>query len=196
MNKILDFIVGRFSCFSISWGDLKTLMHFSKDKDLVVELGTCMGTTTECFARNGVKKVVTIDVFEKLDLIESEGEHQGYKKNFLLFPHTFASVKDRLKQYLNIEVYQGRSYEMSHLCQDNSVDMIFIDADHSYKGAQKDYESWFDKVKVGGIFLFHDVVPTFAVFKYYGDVLKEDNRIKEIVYTPEMPTSAKAFRKL
>ena len=195
-NKILDFIVRRFSFQSIALGDLEILMDFSKDKDLVVELGTCVGTTSEVFIKNGVQKVITIDVFEKLDLVEDSKNHEIYVNNWNQFPHTFLSVRGRLKMYPNIEVYQGRSYDLSHLCEDNSVDMIFIDADHSYKGAQKDYDAWFNKIKVGGNFLFHDVISDFGVYKFYNEVLVKDKRIVEVPIANENFASIKAFRKL
>ena len=39
---------------------------------------------------------------------------------------------------------------------DESLDFVFIDADHSYKSVKKDIEVWSKKVKVGGIIAGHD----------------------------------------
>ena len=38
-----------------------------------------------------------------------------------------------------------------------NVDLIFIDADHSYNGCSKDILAYRDKVKAGGIFSGHDI---------------------------------------
>lgn len=38
----------------------------------------------------------------------------------------------------------------------NSYDIVFIDGDHSYEGALKDYEHWKHSVKPGGHLLLHD----------------------------------------
>jgi len=39
---------------------------------------------------------------------------------------------------------------------DESLDFVFIDADHSYEGAAKDIAAWSRKVKVGGLISGHD----------------------------------------
>jgi hypothetical protein len=40
--------------------------------------------------------------------------------------------------------------------EDNSFDMVFIDADHSYQGVKQDIELWFNKVKKNGYLGGHD----------------------------------------
>ncbi len=36
------------------------------------------------------------------------------------------------------------------------IDLLHIDANHSYESTKKDYEMWGEKVKKGGVILFHD----------------------------------------
>ena len=38
----------------------------------------------------------------------------------------------------------------------NSLDFVFIDADHEYESVKEDIKAWFPKVKVGGILAGHD----------------------------------------
>jgi predicted O-methyltransferase YrrM len=40
--------------------------------------------------------------------------------------------------------------------QDNSIDFLFIDADHTYEGCKQDIELWLPKVKTGGVIAGHD----------------------------------------
>jgi len=40
--------------------------------------------------------------------------------------------------------------------EDNSLDFVFIDADHTYESITSDIKSWLPKVKVGGIISGHD----------------------------------------
>lgn len=63
------------------------------------------------------------------------------------------------------EVYphQGRytiqrmtSEQASKLYADESVDLVFIDGDHSYEGCSTDIRLWWPKVKPGGILSGHD----------------------------------------
>lgn len=44
---------------------------------------------------------------------------------------------------------------------DNSVDFVFIDADHRYESVVKDIDAWLPKIKKGGIISGHDF--TYAV---------------------------------
>lgn len=40
----------------------------------------------------------------------------------------------------------------------NSLDFVYIDGDHSYKAVTSDLESWFDKVRSGGLVSGDDYV--------------------------------------
>lgn len=42
------------------------------------------------------------------------------------------------------------------MCQDD-FDCIFIDADHSYEGAKRDYENSLKHISKGGLIIFHDI---------------------------------------
>ncbi len=54
------------------------------------------------------------------------------------------------------------SEEASSEIEDESIDIVFIDADHSYEGVRDDIMYWAPKVKSGGIVCGHDYdVPRF-----------------------------------
>lgn len=42
--------------------------------------------------------------------------------------------------------------------QDNSLDFVFIDANHHYEFVKKDIEAWYPKVKPGGTIAGHDYI--------------------------------------
>lgn len=48
------------------------------------------------------------------------------------------------------------SQEAANDIEDNFLDLVFIDADHSYEGCKSDIEAYYDKVKPGGIISGHD----------------------------------------
>lgn len=66
----------------------------------------------------------------------------------------------------NLERFKDR-YELMHMnstdaakkFDDNSVDFVLLDGDHTYTGIKTDLESWYPKVKSGGHIFIHD---TFA----------------------------------
>jgi predicted O-methyltransferase YrrM len=39
----------------------------------------------------------------------------------------------------------------------NQIDFLFIDGSHTFKSARSDYESWKEKIRVGGILTIHDI---------------------------------------
>lgn len=55
-----------------------------------------------------------------------------------------------------INVHQADSAESASTFEDGSVDFCFIDADHSATAVQKDIDSWWPKIKMGGFLGGHD----------------------------------------
>jgi len=60
-----------------------------------------------------------------------------------------------------VEVRHMKSEEAAALEEDNSLSLVFIDADHTYEGCKKDIELWWPKLKKGGVMLGHDYGPHF-----------------------------------
>lgn len=75
-------------------------------------------------------------------------------------PHTRwkSSVETKAKKYADRLSFINKStVEAAPLVPDNSLDFIFIDADHSYEGVKRDIELWRPKVRSGGYLSGHDV---------------------------------------
>lgn len=72
------------------------------------------------------------------------------------------SVNEKFFNKLNrtypdrITKLKGYSAEMSKMIGDNSVDLIFVDGDHSFEGCTADIELWYPKLKLGGFIAGHD----------------------------------------
>jgi len=63
---------------------------------------------------------------------------------------TVAPFADRVK------VYKLESAEASEYFEEESLDFIFIDGDHSFEGVTRDLTNWVPKVKKDGLICGHD----------------------------------------
>jgi len=65
----------------------------------------------------------------------------------------------------NVEVIRMDSCEAAEIFIEGSLDLVFIDANHSFKGVTADIEAWLPKVRSGGILCGHDYERYEAVTK-------------------------------
>lgn len=63
-------------------------------------------------------------------------------------------------------VHKGLSAEVSQRFDDKFFDLVFVDADHSYKGCLEDIKVWEKKVKKGGYISGHDYENNEADFEF------------------------------
>jgi len=56
------------------------------------------------------------------------------------------------------ELHRGYSVQVSSEFPNNHFDFIYLDARHDYDGLKEDLESWYPKLKVGGLIAGHDYV--------------------------------------
>jgi tetratricopeptide (TPR) repeat protein len=56
-------------------------------------------------------------------------------------------------------IWRLTSKEAAEILPDDSIDLCYIDADHSYRGVSEDLRLWHPKVKRGGVLAGHDYVP-------------------------------------
>jgi hypothetical protein len=80
-----------------------------------------------------------------------------------------------LKEHFNVIV--GKSDESSKFFEDNSVDVIFIDAGHSYDSVIQDIKSWLPKIKDGGIMSGHDYNSWSGVNKAVNEIFDKVDKI-------------------
>lgn len=58
--------------------------------------------------------------------------------------------------YPNVNIYRGRSTDFLQAIEDDSLDCVFIDTDHSFEQTRDELNLSFDKVKSGGWITGHD----------------------------------------
>lgn len=94
------------------------------------------------------------------------------------------------------------SADAGHEWDAGTIDLLIIDADHSYGGVSSDIRAWLPHLAVNGIVFFHDYDATGTEFadqdRYYGVMRAVDERIKPLHNMQFMQRvgTAIAFRKV
>ena len=84
----------------------------------------------------------------------------------------------------------GKSLQVSHLVQDESLDFVYIDAAHDEESVTDDINTWYPKVKKGGIISGHDYSG-----KHKGVIAAVDKFVAKYNYTTERCTTVWWFVK-
>jgi predicted O-methyltransferase YrrM len=131
----------------------KDLVEQADDDSLFVEIGSFQGRSTAFMCieiANSGKKIrfECIDPMSstpnyELSQQQNPQEWEGYGAD--KFHERLSSVKDFYT------LHQMSSVEASKLYEDNSIDFIMIDGDHSYKGVYNDVKNFLPKMRNGGL---------------------------------------------
>ena len=119
----------------------------------MIEIGTHMGESSFLFASSGLFS--HIDIIDPLSGTEEFNELFGYSWPEVV---TEYNINTRLFKDI-ITLHQDYSYNIADSFENESVDFIYIDADHSEDSVRKDLNLYLPKLRPGGIIAGHDYVP-------------------------------------
>lgn len=124
---------------------LKELARSLGPDPVVINLGAGFGTSALAFmeARDDLH-LVSVDYHEEETHIGSLSCERSNMRE--------AGFLDDLRY----EQLQGFSAEIGKAWDRDKVDMVFVDAGHSYAACKGDIEAWMPHIREGGIIVFHD----------------------------------------
>jgi len=130
-----------------------------KSNDMCVELGVWGGRSLLPICFMTKNKVIGIDAWSKessLEGINSIENDNWWSK--IDYNNMFEYTKNILTKYgcINSRLIRSRSKDVSHLFQDNSIDFLHQDSNHSEKISCEEVELYHNKVKINGIWVFDD----------------------------------------
>jgi predicted O-methyltransferase YrrM len=70
--------------------------------------------------------------------------------------NSFMAKLEATRGSIEVQSFVSSSVSAASLIRDKSLDLVFIEADHSYGAVRKDILAWMPKVKSGGIICGHD----------------------------------------
>lgn len=146
---------------------MKTIL----DKDRLELAKLFIGTGVEIGVAEGwySSKIMELDIVDKMYGVDPYAPHQGYRDytRETTFSRLRANAHNRLDRYYNYEFIEAFSMEAVKRFEDNSLDFVYIDGDHSYEAVRDDMTAWFPKVKPGGIMAGDDYIRSHRDKKYY-----------------------------
>ena len=138
-----------------SSGNLYQFLNNQNSKELIgAEVGVSQGTNLAYMLVNSpsISKIFAIDPYlayqDWCGFVSQEMQDQN--KAITKYKMDSLGLSDR------IEFVYKPSDEACNDIEDGSLDFIYIDGDHSYEWAYKDFNNYYSKVKTGGIFAGHD----------------------------------------
>lgn len=138
------------------------MLNFFPKNITVAELGVFRGAfSNKIFEKIQPKELHLIDVFEG---ITGSGDKDGNNFERIDIGKEYLILKNFYKNNKNVFLHKGLSYEVIKKFDNNYFDLIYIDADHSYKSVKKDLEISYLKTKNNGFISGHDYNPV----KYEG----------------------------
>lgn len=132
---------------------LQYLCH-SNSPSKILEIGSWVGESTSVFAEYAKEYNSTlycVDWFKGNPGTEI-GETAKSADIFGIFRNNLSELG--LMDYVHPLVMTSK--EAAAIVADETFDLIFIDADHTYKNIRNDIDLWFSKVRKDGIFCGHD----------------------------------------
>jgi predicted O-methyltransferase YrrM len=136
--------------------ELRSLVTMVADRPprVVLEIGTANGGTLFVLARAASPDATLISV----DLPGGEfgGGYPPWKRGLY---HTFVTEGQQLALIQGDSHQEQTIAQVRDLLDGRSVDLLFIDGDHTYEGVRRDFEAYGPFVAEGGILAFHDIVP-------------------------------------
>lgn len=115
------------------------------------EIGVFEGDYTEVLAKSGMT-IYGIDPW-----LDYDGYVYGWNQKKL--DERYEKTLERLKPYPNAHIIRETSMEAVKQFGDNSLDFVYIDANHRFKYIAEDLCEWSPKIKKGGVICGHDYAP-------------------------------------
>jgi predicted O-methyltransferase YrrM len=139
----------------------KMVARFSSGSHFV-EVGSFLGQSTALLVVEVInyKKKIQIDCVDIWRKLPSFNDGQLDKPLFQKLPEDyFPAFKENMKRFDLMKYVipiRGESGIVSNRYEDNCLDFVFLDGNHSYNFVKNDIKAWLPKVKESGILAGHD----------------------------------------
>ncbi len=121
-------------------------------ESVCVELGCAEAYNSAEILSWGVKTLYMVDAWETMPHLRGDAAspQAWHDKNY-------RDAVKRVEKYAgSYEILRGPTTKMAGMIKNDSCDLVYVDADHSYEGVKADIDAYWPKLKTGGVMAFHD----------------------------------------
>ena len=129
-------------------------LNNEKPNGIGVEVGVFKGEFSKIIMENWNGTLYMVDVWSSLSKDEyiDASDHGNFSENEI-----YGAAINNIKGYDDRAIMvRAKSEAASHMFEDNSLDFVYIDANHAYDYVAQDINLWYPKVKPGGYISGHD----------------------------------------
>lgn len=121
-------------------------------KGTIVEVGVAEGNFSHVMLTEWPYGYVMVDAWRHLQGYDDpmNGHDSEHETRYEMAKQVAARFGDRVR------IIRDDSVASASFFDDKSIDMVYIDGDHSYDGCTRDILAWFPKISSGGILAGHD----------------------------------------
>lgn len=127
------------------------LYLLTKNRNTVVEIGSYIGASACCFGAAIKSRAVRGQIY-CIDTWNNDAMTEGNRDTWQEFQNNTASYQDHIVPIRGFSIdviIQVETYV-------KSVDLLFIDGNHSYEGVKADWNAYKRFLKTGSMVVFHD----------------------------------------
>lgn len=138
-----------------------------KKDSKILEIGVFKGEFAEILLCTNPRILYLVDCWENSNICSGNADGNNVENYNGVSLYNF--VKDKFCEFSNIDIIRNYSQNFIPLIDDNTLDIVYIDGDHSYQGVKQDLESVYPKVKKGGYIMGHDYEMNMNKAQHYYD---------------------------
>lgn len=139
---------------------------------IMVELGVFEGEfSKEIYKICKPSKLYLVDLFEGYF---GSGDKDGNNHHYVQLEDEMVKIKEYFKNDSSVQIIKSSSMDFLKSIPNETLDIIYIDADHSVQGCLDDLNLSYMKIKKGGFICGHDYVngvgPFYAVNQFCSEI--------------------------
>lgn len=137
--------------------DNQELINLFQEKNILgrgAEIGTHRGENAKAILETYSGQLHLVDPWTTLDTSEYDDLINLEDRDINLL-ECISNLEDYLDRYI---IHRGKSVSIASHFEDNFFDFVYIDANHKYDFVKADLNTWYPKVRTGGIIAGHDYI--------------------------------------